>query len=138
MFFLLDSVTEGDYTDFVNQSKQNYDDFVEESEQDYTDYTTGKQEEFNTWYTTYLTAFQTAIEAWFENIKGQISEDAAVRIQLELDEHEDVLNDIQYMVIHNDYYCPIQCDSGEIIVTNDDEAILMDWSYVEAPCTCSN
>ena len=130
--------TEGDYTDFVNQSKQNYDDFVEESEQDYTDYTTGKQEEFNTWYTTYLTAFQTAIEAWFENIKGQISEDAAVRIQLELDEHEDVLNDIQYMVIHNDYYCPIQCDSGEIIVTNDDEAILMDWSYVEAPCTCSN
>ena len=132
------SDTEGDYTDFVNQSKQNYDDFVEESEQDYTDYTTGKQEEFNTWYTTYLTAFQTAIEAWFENIKGQISEDAAVRIQLELDEHEDVLNDIQYMVIHNDYYCPIECDSGEIIVTNDDEAILMDWSYVEAPCTCSN
>lgn len=130
--------TEGDYTDFVNQSKQNYDDFVEESEQDYTDYATGKQEEFNTWYTTYLTAFQTAIEAWFENIKGQISEDAAVRIQLELDEHEDVLNDIQYMVIHNDYYCPIECDSGEIIVTNDDEAILMDWSYVEAPCTCSN
>ena len=121
------SDTEGDYTDFVNQSKQ-----------DYTDYTTGKQEEFNTWYTTYLTAFQTAIEAWFENIKGQISEDAAVRIQLELDEHEDVLNDIQYMVIHNDYYCPIQCDSGEIIVTNDGEAILMDWSYVEAPCTCSN
>ena len=121
------SDTEGDYTNFVNQSKQ-----------DYTDYTTGKQEEFNTWYTTYLTAFQTAIEAWFENIKGQISEDAAVRIQLELDEHEDVLNDIQYMVIHNDYYCPIQCDSGEIIVTNDDEAILMDWSYVEAPCTCSN
>lgn len=132
------SDTEGDYTDFVNQSKQNYDEFVEESEQDYTDYTTGKQEEFNTWYTTYLTAFQAAIEAWFENIKGQISEDAAVRIQLELDEHEDVLNDIQYMVIHNDYYCPIQCDSGEIIVTNDDEAILMDWSYVEAPCTCSN
>jgi hypothetical protein len=42
------------------------------------------------------------------------------------------------MVIHNDYYCPIQCDSGEIIVTNDNEAILMDWSYVEAPCTCSN
>lgn len=121
------SDTEGDYTDFVNQSKQ-----------DYTDYTTGKQKEFNTWYTTYLTAFQTAIEAWFENIKGQISEDAAVRIQLELDEHEDVLNDIQYMVIHNDYYCPIQCDSGEIIVTNDDEVILMDWSYVEAPCTCSN
>lgn len=132
------SDTEGDYTDFVNQSKRDYDDFVEESERDYTDYTTGKQKEFNTWYTTYLTAFQTAIEAWFENIKGQISEDAAVRIQLELDEHEDVLNDIQYMVIHNDYYCPIQCDSGEIIVTNDDEAILMDWSYVEAPCTCSN
>lgn len=132
------SDTEGDYTNFVNQSKQHYDDFVNQSKQDYTDYTTGKQKEFNTWYTTYLTAFQTAIEAWFENIKGQISEDAAVRIQLELDEHEDVLNDIQYMVIHNDYYCPIQCDSGEIIVTNDDEVILMDWSYVEAPCTCSN
>lgn len=126
------------YNLFVQNSENAYSQFVQESEQDYTDYTTGKQNEFNTWYTTYLTAFQTAVEAWFENIKGQISEDAAVRIQLELDEHEDVLNDIQYMVIHNDYYCPIECDSGEIIVTNDDEAILMDWSYVEAPCTCSN
>lgn len=129
---------EAAYALFVQNSENAYSQFVQESEQDYTDYTTGKQNEFNTWYTTYLTAFQTAVEAWFEDIKGQISEDAAVRIQLELNDHEDVLNDIQYMVIHNDYYCPIECDSGEIIVTNDDEAILMDWSYVEAPCTCSN
>lgn len=129
---------EAAYALFVQNSENAYSQFVQESEQDYTDYTTGKQNEFNTWYTTYLTAFQTAVEAWFEDIKGQISEDAAIRIQLELNDHEDVLNDIQYMVIHNDYYCPIECDSGEIIVTNDDEAILMDWSYVEAPCTCSN
>lgn len=121
------SDTEGDYTDFVNQSKQ-----------DYTDYTTSKQEEFNTWYTTYLTAFQTAIEAWFENIKGQISEDAAVRIQLELDEHEALLNWLQHMLIQNDIFCPIELSDGSILATNDDEAILMDWSYVEAPCTCSN
>lgn len=129
---------QADYETWTDARKAAYNQFVSDTEQDYTNYTTGKQEEFNTWYTTYLTAFQTAVEAWFENIKGQISEDAAVRIQLELNDHEDVLNDIQYMVIHNDYYCPIQCDSGEIIVTNDGEAILMDWSYVEAPCTCSN
>ena len=120
------SDTEGDYTDFVNQSKQ-----------DYTNYTTGKQEEFNTWYTTYLTAFQTAIEAWFENIKGHISEDAAVHIQLELNEHEALLNGLQHMLIQNDIFCPIELSDGSILVTNDDEAILMDWSYVEAPCTCS-
>lgn len=46
-------------------------------------------------------------------------------------------NDIQYMVIHNDYYCPIQCDSGEIIVTNDDDPILVDWKYCISPCECA-
>ena len=129
---------EAAYDLFVQNSEGAYNQFVQDSEDDYTTYTTNKQNEFNTWYTTYLTAFQTAVEAWFEDIKGQISEDAAVHIQLELNDHEDVINDIQYMVIHNDYYCPIECDSGEIIVNYDDEAILMDWSYVEAPCTCSN
>lgn len=123
---------QADYEDWTDAKKEEYNQFVDESEQEYTDYTTGKQEEFNTWYTTYLTAFQTAIEAWFENIKGQISEDAAVRIQLELNDHEDLINNIQHMVIHNDYYCPIECDTGEIIVTNNNEAILMDWKYVEA------
>lgn len=128
---------EGDYNDFVQRSEQAYTDFVDESEQDYTEYTTNKQTEFNNWYNTYLTAFQSAIEAWFENIKGQISEDAAVRIQLELDEHADVIGDIQHMIIQNDFYCPILTDSGEILVTNDEEAILMDWSYVVAPCNCN-
>lgn len=129
---------EAAYDLFVQNSESAYSQFVQDSEDDYTTYTTNKQNEFNTWYTTYLTAFQSAVEAWFENIKGQISEDAAVHIQLEIDDHEDVINDIQYMVIHNDYYCPIEVDSGEVLVTNDDEAILMDWSYVEAPCECSN
>lgn len=126
------------YELFVQNSERAYSQFVSQSEQDYTTYTTGKQNEFNTWYTTYLTAFQTAVEAWFENIKGQISEDAAVHIQLELNDHEDVLNDISYMVINNDYYCPIQVDSGEALATNDGEAILADWSYVIAPCNCNN
>lgn len=129
---------EAAYNLFVQNSEQAYSDFVEKSEDDYTEYTTNKQTEFNTWYNTYLTAFQAAVEAWFENIKGQISEDAAVKIQLELNEHEDVINDINYMIIQNDFYCPIRTDGGEIIVTNDEEAILMDWSYVEAPCVCGN
>ena len=129
---------EGDYSDFIEKSKQEYTDFVDESEQEYTDYTTNKQNEFNTWYTTYLTAFQAAVEAWFQNIKDQISEDAAVKIQLELDEHEDVIGDLQHMLIQNDFYCPIGTDDGAIIVTNDGEAILMDWKYCEFPCQCGD
>ena len=121
------SDTEGDYTDFVNQSKQDYDDFVEESERDYTDYTTGKQKEFNTWYTTYLTAFQTAIEAWFENIKGQISEDAAVRIQLEIDEHEARLDNIEKMLISGKAFAPAEISSGELLATSNDEVIIFEW-----------
>ena len=128
---------QADYEDWTDVQKAAYNKFISDTERDYTNYTTGKQEEFNTWYTTYLTAFQTAIEAWFENIKGQLSEDAAARTQLELDDHEALLNWLQHMLIQNDIFCPIELSDGSIFATNDDEAILMDWSYVEAPCTCS-
>ena len=118
---------EAAYNLFVQNSENAYSQFVQESEDDYTTYTTNKQNEFNTWYTTYLTAFQTAIEAWFENIKGQISEDAAVRIQLELDEHEVRLDNIEKMLISGKAFAPAEISSGELLATSNDEVIVFEW-----------
>lgn len=128
---------EAAYDLFVQTAEGNYNQFVQESEDAYDTYTTNKQNEFDTWYTTYLTAFQAAVEAWFEEIKGQISEDAAVHIQLELNEHEALLNELQHMLIQNDIYCPIELSDGSILVTNDEEAILVDWKYCIPPCECA-
>lgn len=115
------------YNLFVQNSENAYSQFVQESEDDYTTYTTNKQNEFNTWYTTYLTAFQTAVEAWFENIKGQISEDAAVRIQLELDEHEARLDNIEKMLISGKAFAPAEISSGELLATSNNEVIAFEW-----------
>lgn len=133
---------EGNYNDFVEQSEQAYSDFVEQSEEDYTDYTEGKKTEFNTWYSTYLSEFQDAIEEWFEEIKGQISEDAAVRIQLELNNHENAINNINDMVYHNDFVSTISAendpDEDALIITNNGELLLMGWSFVEEPLDLGN
>ena len=48
------------------------------------------------------------------------------------DEHSARLNSIEKMIIKNQFYAPIETDTGELMVTDDGYSILADWKYRES------
>ena len=48
------------------------------------------------------------------------------------DEHSARLNSIEKMIIKNQFYAPIEKDTGELIVTDDGYSILADGKYRES------
>lgn len=69
-----------DTTTLFNQFESYFDEFKQFYENDYANWTNEQKDEFTT---------------WFENVKGQLSEDAAGRIQVEIDEHEARLDNMR-------------------------------------------
>lgn len=83
---------DADYSDFTGYLTTAYGNF--------TTYLDGKEDDANDAYdamtltfNNYMTAQQAAFEAWFDDIKGQLDEDAAGHIQNEIDSINDVIED---------------------------------------------
>ena len=70
--------------------------------------------------------------AWFENIKNQLGEDAAGNLQNQCNELNDRMSRMEYMVVHNDFSAPIDVDDSAILADDAGNAILADWKYKEA------
>lgn len=123
---------------WVLETQGDYDDYVEDTEQDYDTWTQAKKDEYDAWYDTHIAQWQLEILTWFDNIKGQISSDAAVNLQLQIDEHEALLNSLAKMLIQNVITMPIELSDGTLLATTDNEVLLFEESYVVAPCNCNH
>lgn len=77
---------------------------------------------------TYESTQKAAFDAWFAEIKGQLSEDVAGSLQNEIDELDSRLSNMEYMVIDNDITAPLVVDSDTTLLTDDlGYAIVADW-----------
>lgn len=75
--------------------------------------------------------YTAVFDAWFENIKNQLGEDAAGNLQNQCNELNDRMNRMEHMAIHNDFSAPIAVDNTAILVDDTGNAILADWKYKE-------
>ena len=89
------TVTEMDFNQFTAQFDQYFKEFKAGTLADVTQWYADRQAEYNEWiqkqesdFSDWSTAEKAAFLEWFDGIKGQLSEDAAAKIQAEIDEAE--------------------------------------------------
>lgn len=75
--------------------------------------------------------YKSEFDVWFEKIKGQLSEDAAGKLQLEINDLQAVDKVMADMFINNNYRCLITDESDNYIVDEFGYAILANWKYKE-------
>ena len=82
---------------------------------------------------TYESEQKALFDAWFADIKGQLSSDIAGSLQNQITEVDQRLGGLEYMTIHNDFTAPIALEgTGTILLTDDlGNAIVADWKYKE-------
>lgn len=134
------------YAEFVEKSNQSYDKFNKMAEtafNNYTnaidDYIAGLEQKSNTDLTAIVESMkefqrqqQNAFNEWFAGVKGQLSDDAAGKLQNEANDHEARLSALEHMVIKNQFNAPIALDSDDVVLVDDDDnAIQADWKYKE-------
>ena len=86
-----------DYTTWTNEKKDEWSQWVTDQMLEFTTWvdnekivyntwTTQQRQAYMDWYTLHTTAWEAMIEQWFEDIKGKLSGDPAVSLQLQIDE----------------------------------------------------
>lgn len=118
---------ENDYANWTTEQKQVYITWVTLQKNDYVNWTNEQKAEYDEWYALHIDLWQNEFTTWFENIKGQLSEDAAGAIQVELDEHEARLDNIEKMLISGKAFAPAEISSGELLATSNNEVIVFEW-----------
>ncbi len=118
---------ENEYDTWTDEQKAAYISWITNQESDFTDWTDEQKTEYDEWYATHILMWQTEFDTWFENVKGQLSEDAAGAIQVELDEQEARLSNIEKMLISGKAFAPAEISSGELLATSDNEVIVFEW-----------
>ena len=124
---------QADYEEWTETQKQAWLSWVSGQETDFTDWTDEQKEEYETWYATHIDQWQSDFDTWFENIKGQLGEDAAGNLQNQIDEHEARLNNLEMMLLATGMlFAANEISSGECLTTNDDYVLLFQWPI----CQC--
>lgn len=124
---------QADYEEWTETQKQAWLLWVSGQETDFTDWTDEQKEEYETWYATHIDQWQSDFDTWFENIKGQLGEDAAGNLQNQIDEHEARLNNLEMMLLATGMlFAANEISSGECLITNDDYVLLFQWPI----CQC--
>lgn len=122
-----------DYEEWTEAQKQAWLSWVSGQETDFTDWTDEQKEEYETWYATHIDQWQSNFDTWFENIKGQLGEDAAGNLQNQIDEHEARLNNLEMMLLATGMlFTANEISTGECLTTNDDYVLLFQWPI----CQC--
>lgn len=95
-------------------------------------------EETETYYENHMTEYEAdqtvAFNAWFETIKGKLSEDIAGSLQNQCTELDERLSTLEYMTLQNDFSAPLTVtDSDTTTFLADDlgNVIVADWKYKE-------
>lgn len=124
---------QADYEEWTETQKQAWLSWVSGQETDFTDWTDEQKEEYETWYATHIDQWQSDFDTWFENIKGQLGEDAAGNLQNQIDEHEARLNNLEMMLLATSMlFAANEISTGECLTTNDDYVLLFQWPI----CQC--
>lgn len=124
---------QADYEEWTETQKQAWLSWVSGQETDFTDWTDEQKEEYETWYATHIDQWQSDFDTWFENIKGQLGEDAAGNLQNQIDEHEARLNNLEMMLLATGmFFAANEISTGECLTTNDDYVLLFQWPI----CQC--
>lgn len=124
---------QADYEEWTETQKQAWLSWVSGQETDFTDWTDEQKEEYETWYATHIDQWQSDFDTWFENIKGQLGEDAAGNLQNQIDEHEARLNNLEMMLLATGMlFAANEISTGECLITNDDYVLLFQWPI----CQC--
>lgn len=122
-----------DYEEWTETQKQAWLSWISGQETDFTDWTDEQKEEYETWYATHIDQWQSDFDTWFENIKGQLGEDAAGNLQNQIDEHEARLNNLEMMLLATGMlFAANEISTGECLITNDDYVLLFQWQI----CQC--
>lgn len=91
------AATQQDYDDWTAEKKTEWAQWVTREENDFTQwknaeinvydtFTERQMQSYQDWYTLHTTTWTQEIEQWFQNIKGQISGDVVVNLQLQVNE----------------------------------------------------
>lgn len=124
---------QADYEEWTETQKQAWLSWISGQETDFTDWTDEQKEEYETWYATHINQWQSNFDTWFENIKGQLGEDAAGNLQNQIDEHEARLNNLEMMLLATGMlFAANEISTGECLTTNDDYVLLFQWPI----CQC--
>lgn len=124
---------QADYEEWTETQKQAWLSWVSGQETNFTDWTDEQKEEYETWYATHIDQWQSDFDTWFENIKGQLGEDAAGNLQNQIDEHEARLNNLEMMLLATGMlFAANEISTGECLTTNDDYVLLFQWPI----CQC--
>lgn len=124
---------QADYEEWTETQKQAWLSWISGQETDFTDWTDEQKEEYETWYATHINQWQSDFDTWFENIKGQLGEDAAGNLQNQIDEHEARLNNLEMMLLATGMlFAANEISTGECLTTNDDYVLLFQWPI----CQC--
>lgn len=131
------------YEEFVDKSNLSYDTFNEMASTAYStfttainDYTTDLQtrgEANLTGVTESLKEFQrtsqNAFNAWFADVQGLLDKDVAGKLINITNDHEQRIDLVEYMTVHNDFFALLKDDDDHTIVDDDGNAIMVDWKY---------
>lgn len=131
------------YKEFVDKSNASYDEFQNMAESAYKDFTAviddyvsglkDKGDNDLADITAQLKEFQrtsqNTFNEWFASVKGLLDEDVAGHLINITTDHEERLTLAEYMAIHNDYFAPLRDDDGNMILDDDDNAVMVDWKY---------
>lgn len=126
------------YLAWVQATQGDYNKYIGDTENDYDEWTDAKKAQYDEWYDTHIAQWQLAFTSWFDNVKGQLTDDVAGHLQEQINEHEGLLNSLAHMLLRNEITVPIQLSNGALLATTDNEVLLFTEHFQIAPCLCQN
>lgn len=116
---------EVDMSLWTDEQKRAYSDFVSGSKESYEEFTESQEQIYEEWYDYHTNSWTEEFENWFENVKGNLDEDAAGHLQLQVDELKDHvgvdkmvwLSDLDWSYAQQDFETTNKdknCTGGEI------------------------
>lgn len=127
---------EFEYSQWTEQQKAAYVTWITGQEADMENWTEEQMAEYDTWYNTHTTLWQTQFETWFEEVKGQLSEDVAGQLQREIDalgnKMEGYTNTITTFAADGSTISQLLEDGDTLVTTFVDKyTILQEWFNTE-------
>lgn len=124
------------YTAFQNYFAEQKTLFEQEADSkatEFDNYTDNLEQEYKASMAAFESQQQQIYNAWFQDMKDQLSKDAAGNLQNQCTELDERLTLLEQMTMQNDFSAPLATDDEAItlIVDDLDYAILADWKYKE-------
>lgn len=118
------------FQNYFASQKELFEAAADEKKEEFDSYTDNLKSEYSTEITTFENQQEQIFQVWFQMMKDQLSKDAAGNLQNEITNHEERLANVEYMILHNDFFCAIDADNnGAILIDEDNGVIVADWKY---------